>query len=281
MYFTVYSYTSFLKEGFNSKSAIVILDNPFTISVSSSVSFVFSPSLVTLIVYVFVVPSSAVTTTFNAFSPYASVWLPVPNTVAAESCAVAYTSTLSTSSGTVTLYVVVPGVNPEKSFGLIPKLLKFALLDFCSVVVLLELSESDVPSTVIVPPVEYGVPFSESCISSTDVATTLIEPVPLTSRFTLAGPLSKETISSCKVAFPNTVNFTFPFTSFPVTLIVIVSPTLAVDFEKAITSPAACTFGAIAIIITKHIIMYTIILFTPIFIFSSFVNSIFFFLSLS
>ena len=80
-------------------------------------------------VYVFVVPSSAVTTTENVFLPILSVFIPVPETVAFESCVLAYTSILSVSSSTVTSYVVVPYLNPVKSCGMIPKSLKFALLD--------------------------------------------------------------------------------------------------------------------------------------------------------
>ena len=58
------------KEGFNVKSPIFILDNPFCVSVfcAGASSAPSEPSLVTLIVYDFTVPSWAVTTTSNAFS---------------------------------------------------------------------------------------------------------------------------------------------------------------------------------------------------------------------
>ena len=75
-------------------------------------------------------PSSAVTVTVIVFFPSFKFLFPVPDIFAFESCLFAYTFTVSTSFGTVTLYDVTDGLNPEKSFGLIPKLLKFALLDF-------------------------------------------------------------------------------------------------------------------------------------------------------
>ena len=99
----------------------------------------FPSDLVILIVYVFFVPSSAVTTTENVFLPVSNFLLPVPLIFALEFCAVAYISIVSVSDGTVTSYEVVPSLNPEKSFGLIPKLLKFALLDFLLELFVLEL----------------------------------------------------------------------------------------------------------------------------------------------
>ena len=69
---------------------------------SSGFSSSTSPCLVTFIVYVFLVPSSAVTTTLKAFAPIFNVFLPVPDILAFACCAVAYTSTSVTSSGTST-----------------------------------------------------------------------------------------------------------------------------------------------------------------------------------
>ena len=235
-------------EGLNSKFAILIFDNPFFTSsafssgCSSSVSS--SPSLVTFIVYVFVVPSSAVTTTFKAFAPFWSVFVPVPDIVAPESCAVAYTSTLSTSSGTVTLYVVVPGLNPEKSFGLIPRLLKFALLDSFDVVdvpdvlpldvepVLEELLDDELP--LLEAPIEIEAPagLTTTSVPAFDilpfsaVAVIAVLPELPTVTVKLCEPPSIQTLSVDKVPFEEE-RFTLPIQSEDI-VPEIVSPALAV-----------------------------------------------------
>ena len=62
--------------------------------------------------------------------PFSKFFFPIPVILAFEFAAVAYISTLSRFSETVTLYVVVFGLNPLKSSGFIPRFFRFALLDF-------------------------------------------------------------------------------------------------------------------------------------------------------
>lgn len=88
--------------------------------------------------YVLVVfPSGAVTVTFIAFVPTCKfLYGPLTEYFAPGACTFAYTDTDVTLFGTVTLYFVVPALNPVKSFGVIPKFDSFALLDAVLVVVL-------------------------------------------------------------------------------------------------------------------------------------------------
>ena len=89
IYFTVYSYTSVL----NSGSILALLTSNFksplpVLVVSLFCSFCISP-LVIFNVYVFTVPSSAVTFTFIVLFPSFKVTFPVPSIVAFKFCACA------------------------------------------------------------------------------------------------------------------------------------------------------------------------------------------------
>ena len=97
-------------------------------STGSSTTFA---SLVMYIVYVFVVPSSAVHTTLTVFLPSFKLTSPVPDIVCESSAFSAYTFTFDTSYGTEMLYVVVSDLKLLKSFGFIPNIFKLLLLDFC------------------------------------------------------------------------------------------------------------------------------------------------------
>ena len=91
IYLTLYSYTFVLKSGSIFRSSIFRLESPspmfsFATVVSSACAVVavssFFPSLVISIVYVFLVPFSAVTITSTLFVPFSNFFFPVPVTVA-------------------------------------------------------------------------------------------------------------------------------------------------------------------------------------------------------
>ena len=151
-------------------------------------------------------------------------------------------------------------LNPVKSFGFIPKLLKFVLFDFVDVFELscllvscllsLDVLDDELLETFIVPAVApvNGELVDVSAISAA-VAVTLTFPSPFIFTVTLAEP-STNILLCDKLAFPDTLKFTFPATPFPDTVAVTVSPTLACELEKLIVKFAAIAFGAIAIIST-------------------------------
>ena len=87
IYFKLYSYISVWKFGSKFNSFIFKFFNPSWLffSIFSSLSVVFASSLLTIvIVYVFVAPFSAVTTTFAFVCLLVSVFTPVPVILAFE-----------------------------------------------------------------------------------------------------------------------------------------------------------------------------------------------------
>jgi len=89
-------------------------------------------SIVNVDVFV-VFPSSAVTVILNVFCPSFNVFAPAPVIFCPSCPLLAYISIFSVSYGTSVLYVNVFALNPEKSFGLIPKFESVATFDFVGV----------------------------------------------------------------------------------------------------------------------------------------------------
>ena len=170
-----YEYTSFENSGVNSIPSISRLVKYK--SSSSSITFPgFSSSsanFVTFISYVLVVfLSSAVTTIFMLLlDPTSNPEFPVIFKLAFESSVFATTFSESTFAGTVTLYLVLFLLNPEKSycFGVTPKVFKFAFDDFVVLLLLLLLSlvlvDFDFTATFIVQLPSIG--FSSVSLTST------------------------------------------------------------------------------------------------------------------
>ena len=97
----------------------------------------FGSLTLTIIVYVLVLPFSAVTVTFILFSPSVTSCVPVPLTLAFESSLEAFTLTLSVLDVASTLYSVVFLLNSGFNFN--PSIDKLFKLLFLVVLVLLSL----------------------------------------------------------------------------------------------------------------------------------------------
>ena len=91
----------------------------------------FGSLTLTIIVYVLVLPFSAVTVTFILFSPSVTSCVPVPLTLAFESSLEAFTLTLSVLDVASTLYSVVFLLNSGFNFNpSIDKLFKLLFFDY-------------------------------------------------------------------------------------------------------------------------------------------------------
>jgi len=136
--FKLYSNVSGSNAGSKLKSVIFkSLRDTFVVvgvSVVTGVSSVAAPSFLIVNVYVFLVPSSAVTTILQALFPAFKSVFPLTETFAFESSALAVTVTLVTSAPTSIEYDVVLllnlGLNPDGSVVSDARLL---LLDFVGV----------------------------------------------------------------------------------------------------------------------------------------------------